>query len=189
MFSKETETELSISDKIKTESKLRAKIRCFWKVRKKVIVVAIFVQSFSRLQVSDKIKNGNFIPKTKLFACQYPCHGTSHHRHIFTLNVFPDLMKFFSSTLSRAGSSSSPTSSMISGLPKESASSKCVRKYLWLRAVTWWQTQVNSVNALYLQLRELTTVLRKAWNQFESRRGALWPLCHVLRPEIPKKAK
>lgn len=46
MFSKETETELSISDKIKTESKLRAKIRCFWKVHKKVIVVAIFVTVF-----------------------------------------------------------------------------------------------------------------------------------------------
>ena len=52
-----------------------------------------------------------------------------------TLNVFPDLIKFFSNTLSSAGSSSSPTSSMISGLPKESESSKCVRKYLWFKAV------------------------------------------------------
>ena len=52
-----------------------------------------------------------------------------------TLNVFPDLIKFFSNTLSSAGSSSSPTSSMISGLPNESESSKCVRKYLWFKAV------------------------------------------------------
>lgn len=58
-----------------------------------------------------------------------------NNRYFFTLNVLPDLIKFFSSTLSSAGSSSSPTSSMISGLPKDSESSKWLRKYLWLRAV------------------------------------------------------
>ena len=45
-------------------------------------------------------------------------------------------MKFFSSTLSSAGSSSSSTSSSRSGRPSDRASSSCVRKYLWLRAVT-----------------------------------------------------
>ena len=58
-----------------------------------------------------------------------------NNRYFCTLNVLPDLIKFFSSTLSSAGSSSSPTSSMISGLPKDSESSKWLRKYLWLRAV------------------------------------------------------
>ena len=47
-----------------------------------------------------------------------------------TLYVEPDLMKFFSRTLSRAGSNSSPTSSIKMGLPSDKASSKCVRKYL-----------------------------------------------------------
>ena len=53
------------------------------------------------------------------------------------MNVEPDLMKFFSSTLSRAGSSSSPTSSINRGRPKDSASSMCVRKYLWFNDVIW----------------------------------------------------
>ena len=46
-------------------------------------------------------------------------------------------MKFFSSTLSRAGSSSSPTSSIRRGLPRDRLSSRCVRKYLWFREVTY----------------------------------------------------
>ena len=55
-----------------------------------------------------------------------------------TLKVLPDLMKFFSSTLSSAGSSSSPTSSIMSGRPRDSESSRCDRKYLWFSDVTWW---------------------------------------------------
>ena len=46
------------------------------------------------------------------------------------------LMKFFSRMLSSAGSSSSVMSSMSSGRPSDSASSKCCRKYLWFRFVT-----------------------------------------------------
>lgn len=46
-------------------------------------------------------------------------------------------MKFFSRTLSRAGSSSSLTSSISSGRPKERQSSIWVRKNLWLSDVTW----------------------------------------------------
>ena len=53
-----------------------------------------------------------------------------------TLSVEPDLIKFFSSTLSSAGSISSPTSSIKSGSPLAKASSRCVRKYLWFRFVT-----------------------------------------------------
>lgn len=53
-----------------------------------------------------------------------------------TLKVVPDLIKFFSNTLSKAGSSSSRMSSMRRGRPKERLSSKCVRKYLWFRDVT-----------------------------------------------------
>lgn len=53
-----------------------------------------------------------------------------------TLKLVPDLMKFFSSTLSRAGSSSSYTSSMSNGCPRERQSSKCDRKNLWLSDVT-----------------------------------------------------
>ncbi len=52
-----------------------------------------------------------------------------------TLKVDPDLMKFFSRMLSMTGSSSSPTSSMSSGLPSDSESSRCVRKYLWFSDV------------------------------------------------------
>lgn len=46
-------------------------------------------------------------------------------------------MKFFSRTLSRAGSSSSDTSSISSGRPIERQSSKWERKNLWLSEVTW----------------------------------------------------
>ena len=41
-----------------------------------------------------------------------------------TFSIVPALMKFFSSTLSRAGSSSSSTSSMSKPLPKDKLSSK-----------------------------------------------------------------
>jgi hypothetical protein len=44
-------------------------------------------------------------------------------------------MKFFSNTLSNAGSNSSPTSSISSGRPSEIASSKCCLKYLWFKFV------------------------------------------------------
>ena len=44
-------------------------------------------------------------------------------------------MKFFSRTLSNAGSSSSSTSSINRGRPSDRASSKCVRKYLWFSDV------------------------------------------------------
>ena len=57
----------------------------------------------------------------------------------FTFRVLPLLMKFFSNTLSRAGSISSPTSSISSGLPNERLSSRWFRKYLWLREVTCCQ--------------------------------------------------
>lgn len=46
-------------------------------------------------------------------------------------------MKFFSRMLSRAGSSSSPTSSISIGRPKERQSSIWVRKNLWFSDVTW----------------------------------------------------
>ena len=52
-----------------------------------------------------------------------------------TFKVLPLLMKFFSSTLSRAGSNSSATSSMSSGLPNERQSSRWLRKYLWFNDV------------------------------------------------------
>lgn len=54
----------------------------------------------------------------------------------FTLYIDPDLMKFFSKTLSSEGSRSSSISSMRSGLPRDKASSKCCRKYLWFKDVT-----------------------------------------------------
>ncbi|KAK2185973.1 hypothetical protein NP493_215g00029 [Ridgeia piscesae] len=54
----------------------------------------------------------------------------------FTLYDRPSLMKFFSRMLSRAGSRSSPTSSMRRGRPSERASSRCWRKYLWFRFVS-----------------------------------------------------
>ena len=54
----------------------------------------------------------------------------------FTLYVLPDLMKFFSRMLSKAGSSTSSTSSRSTGLPSERESSRCVRKYLWFKDVT-----------------------------------------------------
>lgn len=43
---------------------------------------------------------------------------------LITLNVEPDLMKFCSNTLSKAGSSSSATSSIRSGRPSDKASSR-----------------------------------------------------------------
>lgn len=55
--------------------------------------------------------------------------------HQLTLKLFPDLMKFFSRILSRAGSSSSYTSSMRSGRPMERQSSRWERKNLWLSDV------------------------------------------------------
>ena len=54
-----------------------------------------------------------------------------------TLKVDPDLMKFFSRMLSRAGSSSSPTSSNSKGRPRDRLSSSTERKYLLFRDVTW----------------------------------------------------
>ena len=53
-----------------------------------------------------------------------------------TFNADPTLMKFFSRTLSRAGSRSSATSSSSSGRPSDMESSRWVRKYLWFRDVT-----------------------------------------------------
>ena len=47
-----------------------------------------------------------------------------------TFKVFPDFMKFFSNTLSRAGSSSSRTSSNSNGRPNDNESSRWLRKYL-----------------------------------------------------------
>ncbi|KAH3783310.1 hypothetical protein DPMN_161246 [Dreissena polymorpha] len=44
-------------------------------------------------------------------------------------------MKFFSSTLSKAGSSSSITSSINNGRPSDKESSRWERKYLWFRDV------------------------------------------------------
>ena len=46
-------------------------------------------------------------------------------------------MKFFSSTLSSAGSSSSPTSSISRGRPRDRLSSRWFLKYLWFREVIW----------------------------------------------------
>lgn len=57
-------------------------------------------------------------------------------QHI-TLYVEPDLMKFFSKMLSRAGSSSSPTSSISRGRPRDRLSSRWFLKYLWFREVIW----------------------------------------------------
>lgn len=42
----------------------------------------------------------------------------------YTLYVEPDFVKFFSKTLSRTGSSSSPTSSMSRGLPRDKVFSR-----------------------------------------------------------------
>lgn len=53
-----------------------------------------------------------------------------------TLNVEPDLIKFFSNTLSKAGSKSSSISSIRRGRPSDKASSKWARKYLWFNEVT-----------------------------------------------------
>ena len=53
-----------------------------------------------------------------------------------TLKVEPDLMKFFSRTLSKAGSNSSPISSIKRGLPRDRLSSRWVLKYLWFKDVT-----------------------------------------------------
>lgn len=56
---------------------------------------------------------------------------------VVTFSIEPDLMKFFSNTLSITGSSSSPTSSISNGLPSDKQSSKCVLKYLWFSDVIW----------------------------------------------------
>ena len=58
-------------------------------------------------------------------------------------------MKFFSRTLSSAGSISSPTSSINKGWPKDKASSRCWRKYLWLRLVTF---RLFSFSRLVIQI-------------------------------------
>lgn len=52
-----------------------------------------------------------------------------------TLYVDPVLMKFFSRTLSRAGSNSSPTSSISKGRPRDKLSSRWFLKYLWFSEV------------------------------------------------------
>ena len=62
-----------------------------------------------------------------------------------TLKVDPDLMKFFSKTLSRTGSSSSPTSSISSGRPRERLSSRWFLKYLWVRDVIYKQNGSHTV--------------------------------------------
>ena len=47
------------------------------------------------------------------------------------------MMKFFSRTWSRAGSSSSSTSSMRRGRPRDRLSSRWFLKYLWFKEVIW----------------------------------------------------
>lgn len=69
---------------------------------------------------------------------------------LLTLKVDPDLIKFFSSTLSKAGSSSSPTSSMMRGRPRDRLSSRWARKYLWLRAVTYRDEQVSTGTGIFV---------------------------------------
>lgn len=52
-------------------------------------------------------------------------------------------MKFFSRMLSRAGSKSSPTSSIKRGRPRDKLSSKWFLKYLWFSEVIWDQNITN----------------------------------------------
>lgn len=66
-----------------------------------------------------------------------------------TLYVDPVLMKFFSRTLSRAGSNSSPTSSISRGRPRDKLSSRWFLKYLWFSEVIC----ENSRTSLLTQLK------------------------------------
>lgn len=79
-----------------------------------------------------------------------------------TLNELPDLMKFFSSTLSSAGSSSCSTSSMRRGRPCDKASSRCWRKYLWLSVVTYKR---NARGKLHINKQSSLSLCRVAFSK------------------------
>uniref|UniRef100_A0A183L641 LAGLIDADG_2 domain-containing protein n=1 Tax=Schistosoma curassoni TaxID=6186 RepID=A0A183L641_9TREM len=95
-----------------------------WSSRPRIVTVKSMIDVLAISGVYDGF--GNFV----VIYRRNPLIISHSLSPIFTLYVEPDLMKFFSKTLSKAGSRSSPTSSMSNGRPSDSESSKCVRKYL-----------------------------------------------------------